>query len=439
MAKGTDERIRELERMLAHSPGDGASRLLLARELARAQRRGDAASHVERLLRDDPLNESALEALDEHGLSPLARGSPWPTVNGGNDRARRSSEPGARQGRLTRRIRVGAPVGLRHRGDVERVLSLSVGGDGAAYLATDQRRLVALDLASGSPRWIRELEHAFAAPSVGAGERLALASLDTVRLLDGRTGDTLWIARTSGVLDDPVPANATFAPRGLVLAPGIRGALDARDAATGRLRWSFATRGAQYAAPAVDGGTIFVACSMGSLHALDLDGRPRGEARLFASRDPVAPVVLSKAVYAHQTLDLGPGTPGGQLAHVGRTADGVEAVATRIALPRGALALGCALDGDRLLLGEPEPSLVEGKTARALNVLIFRPELAVADSAGCFFALKRGPKGGVDLGWYDSTGGTVKIVHGVDPGPTAVGPDSTLLVASERGILQVIA
>src|SRR4051812_47777597 len=90
MAKGTDERIRELERTLAENPGDGASRLALARELSRVHRRDDGAAHIEQLLRDEPLNESALEALDEHALSPLARGSPWPTANGGNDRARRS-------------------------------------------------------------------------------------------------------------------------------------------------------------------------------------------------------------------------------------------------------------------------------------------------------------------------------------------------------------
>jgi hypothetical protein len=170
----------------------------------------------------------------------------------------------------------------RANGDVERPLSITVGGDGAVYVATDQLRLIALDLATREPRWIREFERPFAAPSVGTGERLALASGGSVRLIHGRTGETLWIAQSGHVTTSHIPAAATFAPGGLVLAPGLLGALYAYDAATGKLRWRTATRGAQYATPAVSSARIYHACALGGVYAFSLDGRLLAETRVSA-------------------------------------------------------------------------------------------------------------------------------------------------------------
>lgn len=431
---GRDEQRRELERAIAASPGDSLARLALARELARAGRGTEAAVHVERVLEDDPLSEAGVRALDDVGLSPLARESPWPTVHGGNDRARRSALPGARRGRLVRRLRVGAPAGKLGNGDVEAALSLTVGGRRTAYLATNHRRLVALDLSTGLPRWIREFEHAFAAPTVGAGERLALATLDTVRLLDARTGDTLWIARAPGVSSDPVPANATFAPRGLVLCPGLRGALYALDAVTGRLRWSVATA-AQYAAPVVDGDRIFVA-SFGELAAFDLDGRLLSRCSTRIKGAPLAqmPVIVRDAAYLARRYG-----EEGALYVASRGPKGLEGSLTPVVGPE--LAVSCSFDG-RALLDFLHGTLVQGREVeeRGLPPPFHRvappSSTAVADSGGCFYALGRGPK----LHWFDSSLGLVKtVLDDVHPGPFVVGPGTSVLVAStELGIVQVV-
>jgi hypothetical protein len=393
-----DERLRELERRVAASPGDASAELALARELSRAGKKDAVSERVEGVLARDPLSRSGVEALDELGLSPLARLAPWPTVHGGNDRARRSSHPGARKGRLARRLRVGAPAGMLGNGDLEHALSLTVGGNGTAYLATNHRRLIALDLASGQPRWIRAFEHAFAAPSVGAGERLALQMLDSVRLLDGRTGETLWIARAPGVTGDPVPANATFAPRGWILCPGLRGVLYALDSVSGKLRWSFATRGAQYAAPVVDGDRIFVVCSFGELAMLDLEGRVSG-----------------KVEVKH---------PGGVLPLM------VMVSESHVYVTRLHGNLGAVVSIERTRAGFGEIALAKAPWLVTASVL------GATDSGLCMFV---GSPGDDDISWFDSTGTVVKTIRGVDAGPLAIGPDSTVLVASsELGILQVV-
>lgn len=431
---GRDEDRRRLERAVAASPGDAAARLALARDLARAGRRDEAADHVEKVLEDDPLSEAGVRAVDDVGLGPLARGSPWPTVHGQNDRARRAAGPGARRGKLVQRLRVGAPKGKLGNGDVEAALSITVGSRGTIYLATNHRRLVALDVASGQPRWIRAFEHPFAAPTVGAGERLVVQMLDSVRLLDARTGETCWIARAPGVSSDPVPANATFAPRGLVLCPGLRGALYALDAVTGRLRWSVATR-AQYAAPVVDGDRIFVA-GFGELASFDLDGRELSRLRVPIKGAPLAlmPVLAREHVFlARRYGEEGP-------VFVARRGErGLEGRLAPVVGPD--LALGGSLDG-RSLLDFQHGHFVHGAEVedRSLSPPFHRqppptPWIA-ADSGGCFYALGFGPQ----LFWLDGSLGVVKkMLDEVHPGPVVVGPGSTTLVASiELGIVQVV-
>jgi outer membrane protein assembly factor BamB len=282
--------LRELERDHA-AAGDAATRLALARAWARSGREADALGLIEAALRDDPLSADALALEHELGASPLASASPWPTIAGGNDRARRSAMRGPREGRVDARLRVGAAPMQRANGDVERPLSITVGGDGAVYVATDQLRLIALDLATREPRWIREFERPFAAPSVGTGERLALASGGSVRLIHGRTGETLWIAQSGLVTQTPVPAAATFAPGGLVLAPGLLGALYAFDAASGKIRWKAATHGAQYATPAVSHRAVYHACALGGVYVFDLEGRLKAETRVSACHGPTGAVL----------------------------------------------------------------------------------------------------------------------------------------------------
>src|SRR2546423_12803606 len=161
----TDERIRSLERSIANAPADATARLALARELVRVGRRDDARGHVSSVLRADPLSDEGIRTLDELGFGPLAHDAPWPTVEGGNDRARRSAHPGARRGELVKRIRIGK--------DGETADSLTASAT-TVYVATSARRLIALDVATGAPRWIRDFQSLVEAPVIGEGERLLL-------------------------------------------------------------------------------------------------------------------------------------------------------------------------------------------------------------------------------------------------------------------------
>jgi len=114
-------------------------------------------------------------------------------------------------------------------------------------------------------------------------------------------------------------------------------------------------------------------------------------------------------------------------------ADGSFAGARRGQAALGGQRWGCALSEGRALLRGELAWLHDPEGGSELARFI---AAAIADSGGCFFAVHEG-----GVGWFDSTGALVKnILPGAnDVGPMAIGPDSTLLVASPRNILHVIA
>ncbi|MEZ0227193.1 MAG: PQQ-binding-like beta-propeller repeat protein [Planctomycetota bacterium] len=408
----TDERIRALERSVANAPGDATMRLSLARELARAGRRDDARGHLAGVLRAEPLSADAVRMLDDLGFEPLAHDAPWPTPDGQNDRARRSAHPGARRGELVKRIRIGR--------DGETASSMTVGA-ATVYVASSSQRLIALDVATGSPRWIRDFQTLLGAPVIGEGERLFVVADGKPQLLDGARGETLWSARYT---DEP--AHTLFAPRGLALV--VSGDLiHALDVTSGAVKWRFKTSGALHACPVADGSAIFVAGARGAVEALGFDGKvisrvrvPQGAVGdlmllgdalvMSCRRDPDERMTF---LVARDGCKLGKKTP-----------------------LTGLVALACAVDASRFLAGGPGSVIY---SARGESVPVDDDgwtSSTISDSGSCIFGQSmRG------LLWGDSTGSLVKTIFpgAHDTTAMAIGPDSTLLVASPRGILHVIA
>ncbi len=411
----TDERIRSLERSVQDG-GDPALRLALARELVRAGRKDDARAQVALVLRGEPASVDGVRALDELGFGPLAHDAPWPTSEGGNDRARRSAHPGARRGQLLRRIRIGR--------EGERPLSVSVGAK-TAYVSTSFRRLVALDLAGGEPRWIRDLGHdEFTAPAIGEGERLLLGAEGMLRILRGETGETAWEVRPRG-RSRTEEVHVAFAPSGLVLACWGN-SLQALDATSGELRWAYEVQGHLRSAPALDGGTIFVASDMGGVYAFGVDGKLLSQAKspraaggrvVVVMRDElhVQKAAMEKNVENHFLLR-----------------EGAKLAASSTLLRAGRIL--CALDAERVLTGGFSADVVSHGVVSSTRLIFLA---AASDSGGCVYSI--GPD---RLGWYDPSLELVKELCRRSEAPPdgsllAIGPDSTLLAASPKGILHV--
>lgn len=411
----TDERIRALERSVANAPGDSGARLALARELARIARRDEARAHVAQVLRAEPVSVEAVRTLDDLGFDPLAHDAPWPTAEGQNDRARRSAHPGARRGQLVKRMRIGR--------EGETASSLSASAT-TIYVATSGRRLVALDASSGAARWVRDFQTVLDAPVIGEGERLLVVADGSLQLLDGaKGGETLWSVRTP----DERPA-FTLAPRGLALVT-CGELLDAFDVATGEPRWSFKAHGLIDACPVVDSSAIFLAGAQGAIHALDFEGLEVSRLRIPQGR-VTRIALLESALFMQCRLAA---SMVSVRSVVTRTREKLE----RKTPLEGSLltGFGCSVNRDRfLVLGGVMCAIYD--TAGHAQPYERSFGAAVADAGSCVFA-----DDGRGVHWFDGTLTRVMTVlpGANNPGPMAIGPDSTLLVASPRGILHVIA
>jgi outer membrane protein assembly factor BamB len=132
------------------------------------------------------------------------------------------------------------------------------------------RRVVAVDLASGQQRWASRLGGIIGGGVVVGGDTVYAATTrpeGRVSALDGKTGQRIW--RTS-----IGPVNAPLALiGGLVIAPTQKGNIVALDARTGEVRWHQQLGVARTAAVPGDSGTFIVA-TVDSLFRLDAkDGR----------------------------------------------------------------------------------------------------------------------------------------------------------------------
>lgn len=132
------------------------------------------------------------------------------------------------------------------------------GGDASVY------GVAAVDAATGAPRWrfVSPSKAVVYTPAVVSGLAYIVGEDRRVTALDAATGTTIWSTTTDQV-DEAVAAVAD----GIVYVAGNGGAMNALDAATGAIRWSVAYRGIPYG-PTVVGGYVLVGTDAGTLVAI---------------------------------------------------------------------------------------------------------------------------------------------------------------------------
>lgn len=139
----------------------------------------------------------------------------------------------------------------------------------------------------------------WSAPAILGGGGAVFGALDFCLYSVTARGECLW----QTPLGAPVSSSPALSDdMSTVYAGSWDGRLYALDAATGRIRWSFATRDHIYSSPAVTHeGTVLIGSTDGSLYALT------GEGRLLWTFDCSDPIRSSAAVAGDGTIFFGAG------------------------------------------------------------------------------------------------------------------------------------
>lgn len=143
--------------------------------------------------------------------------------------------------------------------------------DGRVFLATGERRVIALSADTGTPLWEVLVTGPVDATPAVAGDLLYVGLRDKRLLaLDVRTGAEVWAFWTDGPI-----FSAPVVRGGVVYVGSGDGHLYALDASTGRKRWAFRVGGWVIMSPAVGEGVAVVAGGR-SIFVVDLrQGRAR--------------------------------------------------------------------------------------------------------------------------------------------------------------------
>ena len=180
------------------------------------------------------------------------------------------------------RVRWSFPTG-------DRIVSSPAWADGVVYVGSDDGNLYAVDAASGRQRWMHRTGGPVSGSPAVAGDRVYVMSYDgRLHALDAATGALQWKFATQGErrfeargLHGMQPRTQTFSDPfdvylsspvvagGAVIFGSGDGHVYAVDAASGQLRWRFATGDVVHASPAVADGRVFVGSWDGKLYALD--------------------------------------------------------------------------------------------------------------------------------------------------------------------------
>jgi outer membrane protein assembly factor BamB len=150
--------------------------------------------------------------------------------------------------------------------------------DGVVYVGSTDGVLHALSLADGSELWAYDAGSPIASTPAVAGSLVFVGdragSLHAVHAEDGAGA---WRLETGP--DMPLPwgnegwdyyTSSPVVAQGTVVIGSGDGGVYAADAATGELRWSYATDGRVRSSPAVADGVVYVGSMDGRLYAIDL-------------------------------------------------------------------------------------------------------------------------------------------------------------------------
>ena len=188
-----------------------------------------------------------------------------------------------------------------------RIVSSPVLHAGTIYFGSDDGSVYAVDAASGRQRWKRATKGPVPSTPAIAGDRLYVVSYDgNLYAMDIRTGAVRWRFASAGErhfeargLHGWTPSRQTFfdpfdvylsspvVADGTVFFGSGDGHLYAVDAASGQLRWKFATGDVIHASPAFAGGVVYVGSWDSYFYAVDA-ATGKEKWRFHAGEDPVA-------------------------------------------------------------------------------------------------------------------------------------------------------
>jgi outer membrane protein assembly factor BamB len=165
--------------------------------------------------------------------------------------------------------------------------------DGIVYIGSDDGNLYALSAATGHLRWSYDTRYAVESTPAVADGTVYFGSWDQkVFALSAATGRLRWSFSAQGaVVSSPAVADGT------VYVGSFDDKLYALDAADGHLRWSYTTGSPIFSSPAVAGGTVYIGSEDHKVYALDAtSGRLRWS---YTTADYVdsSPVVAGGVVY----------------------------------------------------------------------------------------------------------------------------------------------
>lgn len=208
-----------------------------------------------------------------------------------------------------------------------RVLASPAVVDGSVYVGSSDGEVLALDASTGTPRWRFRTQGPVASSPAVIGGVVYVGSVDgKVYALDAASGTERWSFATKGERRFTAPGIHGAIPRtermpdpfdvflssptvvdGVVYVGSGDQHVYALDAATGALRWSFATGDVVHTSPAVADGLVIVGSFDSRVYAIDArTGRERWRYQLGTDTVMYNQVgVASSAAVANGTVFVG--------------------------------------------------------------------------------------------------------------------------------------
>jgi outer membrane protein assembly factor BamB len=168
---------------------------------------------------------------------------------------------------------------------------------GIVYIGSDDGKLYALNAATGRLRWSYTSPYSIESTPVVADGTVFFGGFDhKVHALSAATGHLRWsYSAQDAVTSSPVVEGGT------VYFGSFDDKVYALDAANGHLRWSYATGGDVYSSPAVSGGVVYIGSDDDNVYALDA---ATGHVRWYYT---TANSVISKPAVAGGSVYVGSG------------------------------------------------------------------------------------------------------------------------------------
>ncbi|MHC1575367.1 MAG: outer membrane protein assembly factor BamB family protein [Candidatus Methanogasteraceae archaeon] len=148
----------------------------------------------------------------------------------------------------------------------DKVTTTPAACDGVVYFATgkNEKKLYAVDIATGTEIWNRSLYGSLSSPAISDGKIYIGDKDKQINCICASNGTTLWTQTLGGAcLSSPVVANGMV----YTTANYDDGTIYGFDAGDGTLKWSYDTGNWNMAQPSVSDGILFVGSDTGYLYA----------------------------------------------------------------------------------------------------------------------------------------------------------------------------